>query len=72
MISTVKEIIEDLMKLNPDEVLVYTYWGEDDYKDYKDPEQALGLIEDGLDTCIGHVNEYLEGQYQDEEGDEDE
>lgn len=67
MISTVKELIEDLMERNPDEVLVYTYWGDEDYKDYKDPEQAIGLIEDSLDNCMGHVNDYVESQYQDEE-----
>jgi hypothetical protein len=68
MINTVKEVIEDLMNLNPDEVIVYTYWGKEDYESYKEQEQALTLIEDGLNNCIGHVNEYLESQYQDEEG----
>jgi hypothetical protein len=69
MIATVKELIEQLKQLDPDEALIYTYWGEEDYKDYKDPDQAMSLIEDGLDTCIGHVNDYLESQYQ--EGDDD-
>ena len=69
MISTVKELIEDLMKLNPDEVLVYTYWGEEDYTPYKDQEQALELIEDALDNCVGHVNDHLESQYTDEDKD---
>jgi hypothetical protein len=68
-ISTVKELIAELKQRDPKEVLVYTYWGEDDYKPYKDQEQAIDLIEEALDTCIGHVNEYLEGQYQ-EGGDE--
>jgi hypothetical protein len=67
-ILTVKELIDDLMTLNPDEVIVYTYWGKEDYKPYKDKEQALELIESALDTCIGHVNEYLEGQYDEREG----
>lgn len=69
MIGTVKELIEQLKQLDPDETLIYTYWGEEDYKDYKDLDQAMSLIEDGLDTCIGHVNDYLESQYQ--EGDDD-
>jgi hypothetical protein len=69
MINTVKEVIEGLMTLNPDEVIIYTYWGKEDYKPYKDQEQAIELIEESLDTCIGHVNDYLESQYQ--EGDDD-
>jgi hypothetical protein len=69
MIGTVKELIEQLKQLDPDEALIYTYWGEEDYKDYKDLDQAMSLIEDGLDTCIGHVNDYLESQYQ--EGDDE-
>ena len=69
MIGTVRELIEQLKQLDPDEALIYTYWGEEDYKDYKDLDQAMSLIEDGLDTCIGHVNDYLESQYQ--EGDDE-
>jgi hypothetical protein len=69
MIGTVKELIEQLKQLDPDEALIYTYWGNEDYKDYKDLDQAISLIDDGLDTCIGHVNDYLESQYQ--EGDDD-
>ena len=69
MIGTVKELIEQLKQLDPDEALIYTYWGEEDYKDYKDLDQAMSLIDDGLDTCIGHVNDYLESLYQ--EGDDD-
>ena len=69
MIGTVKELIEQLKQLDPDEALIYTYWGEEDYKDYKDLDQAMSLIEDGLDTCIGHVNDHLESQYQ--EGDDE-
>jgi hypothetical protein len=68
-ISTIKELIDDLMTLNPDEVIIYTYWGKEDYEPYKDQEQAIELIEESLDTCIGHVNDYLESQYQ--EGDDD-
>lgn len=68
-ISTVKELIDDLKKLKPNEVIIYTYWGKDDYKPYKDQDQAISLIEESLDTCIGHVNDYLESQYQ-EGGDE--
>ena len=68
MINTVKEVIEDLMALNPDEVIIYTYWGKEDYESYKDKEQAIELIEESLDTCIGHVNEYLESQYDEREG----
>ena len=68
-ISTIKELIDDLMTLNPDEVIIYTYWGKEDYKPYKDQEQAIELIEESLDNCIGHVNDYLESQYQ--EGDDD-
>jgi hypothetical protein len=67
-ISTIKELIDDLMALNPDEVIVYTYWGKEDYEPYKDKEQAIELIEESLDTCIGHVNEYLESQYDEREG----
>jgi len=67
-ISTIKELIDDLKKLNPNEVIIYTYWGRSDYKPYKDREQAIELIEESLDTCIGHVNEYLEGQYDEREG----
>ena len=68
MIATVKELIKQLKQLDPDETLIYTYWGDEDYKDYKDQDQAISLIDDGLDTCIGHVNEYLEGQYDEREG----
>jgi hypothetical protein len=67
-ISTIKELIDDLMTLNPDEVIVYTYWGKEDYEPYKDQEQAIELIEESLDTCIGHVNDYLEGKYDEREG----
>tara|TARA_R110002126_G_scaffold148246_1_gene294297 strand:- start:338 stop:547 length:210 start_codon:yes stop_codon:yes gene_type:complete len=68
MIGTVKELIEQLKQLDPDETLIYTYWGDEDYKDYKDLDQAISLIDDGLDTCIGHVNDYLESQYDEREG----
>ena len=68
-ISTIKELIDDLMKLNPDEVIIYTYWGKEDYKPYKDQEQAIELIEESLDTCIGHVNDYLESQYDERDDD---
>ena len=66
-ISSVQELIAELKLRDPEEALVYTYWGEEDYKDYKDQDQAMSLIEDGLDNCIGHVNDYLDSQYQDEE-----
>jgi hypothetical protein len=71
MISTVKELIEELKQLNPDEVLVYTYWGDEDYKSYKDPDQVISLIDDALDNCVGHVNDHVESQYQDEDEDEE-
>jgi hypothetical protein len=67
-ISSVQELIAALKQRDPEEALVYTYWGEDDYNSYKDQAQAISLIEDALDNCIGHVNDYLESQYQDEEG----
>ena len=62
-ISSVQELIAELKLRDPEEALVYTYWAEEDYKDYKDQDQAMSLIEDGLDNCIGHVNDYLESQY---------
>ena len=69
MISTAKELIEELKQLDPNEALVYTYWGESDYKEYEDPDQAMGLIDDALENCVGHVNEHLESQYTDEDRD---
>lgn len=71
MISTAKELIEELKQLDPNEALVYTYWGESDYKDYKDPDQAMDLIDEALENCVGHVNDHLDGQYRDEEEDDE-
>jgi len=68
MIGTVKELIKELKQRDPNETLIYSYWGDEDYKDYKDQDQAISLIDDGLDNCIGHVNEYLESQYDEREG----
>jgi len=71
MISTAKELIEELKQLDPNETLVYTYWGDEDYKWYKDPDQAMDLINEALDNCVGHVNDHLESQYTEEEGDDE-
>lgn len=65
-IATRAELIERLKDGDPNEVLIYTYWGDSDYQDYKDQEQAIGLIDDALENAVGSVNEYLESQYEDE------
>ena len=67
MIATASEAIKLLQQLNPEESLVITWWGEADFKEYKDPDQAMSLTDDAIDNCIGHVNDYVESQYTDEE-----
>lgn len=52
---------------NPDEELVWTYWGEEDFKNYKDKGQAYGLVEDALDNAIADVNQYLSANYEEGE-----
>lgn len=64
----VQEIIETLTKTyKPDDDLLITWWSDADFADYKDIDQAYELAEQQLDSCIGHVNEWVESQYSDEE-----
>lgn len=66
-----KDVIKIMEQLNPDEDLLITWWGDSDWKEYKDKDQAYDLAELALDVCIGHVNDYVSSQYQDpEESDE--
>lgn len=65
-IATRKELIAELKKGNPNEELVYTYWGASDFEDYQDKDQAYSLVEEALDNAVGTVNEYLESQYEEE------
>ena len=58
-ISTRAELIKELQAGDPDETLVYTYWGREDFNQWADTEQAISLIDSALDNCIGHVNEYV-------------
>ena len=67
----VLDLIEQLKQGDPDEVLVYTYWGNSDYEPYKDKEQAQDLINDALENSIGNVNDYLENYYYEDEEEED-
>ena len=66
-IGTRAELIKELRKGDPKELLVWTYWGEEDFAEYEDKDQAYQLIEDSLDNCVGQCNEYLESQYTEEE-----
>ena len=65
-IGTKAELIAQLQEGNLDEEIVWTYWGESDFVQYKDKDQAYNLVETALDTAIGNINEYLESQYEEE------
>ena len=66
-IATRADLIARLQEeKNPDEILVYTYWGDSDFENYQDKDQAYNLVNEALNTAIGHVNEYLESQYKNE------
>lgn len=69
-ISTRHELIQQLLQGNPDEFLVWTYWGEEDFENYKDKDQAYELLDEGLQTTIGEVNEYLANNYEEREENE--
>ena len=62
-ISTRQELIKQLEAGNPDEVLVYTYWGESDFEPYKDKDSAQELIDEQLESCMAHANDWLELNY---------
>lgn len=67
MIATASEAIKLLQECKPDEILLITWWGDGDFTEYEDRDQAFSLAEDALDNCVGHVNEYVDSQYTDEE-----
>lgn len=61
-IMTVREAIEALKQHDPNETLLITYWGDTDFTDHKNRGKALDLAEQQLETCIGHVNEWVDSQ----------
>ena len=64
----VQDVINTLTKdYKPDDDLLITWWSDADFTDYKDIDQAYELAEQQLDSCIGHVNEWVEFQYSDNE-----
>lgn len=65
-IMTAREAIEALKQCDPDETLLITYWGDTDFTEYKDRDQALELAEQQLDSCVAHVNEWVASQYENE------
>jgi hypothetical protein len=61
MIATVRETINVLNQMygdRLDETLVVTWWSERDFSDKG--EDALGICEDALDICIGHINDTVD------------
>ena len=69
-IMTAREAIEALKQCDPDETLLITYWGDTDFTEYKNRGRAFDLAEQQLDSCVGHVNEWVASQYEDELCDE--
>jgi inhibitor of KinA sporulation pathway (predicted exonuclease) len=65
-----KEAIKLLEQCDPEEELLITWWGDSDWKPYKDTYQAYDLAEQQLEVCIGHVNDWMESQYQEEKKEE--
>ena len=73
MITTVKEAIQLLQttyKDNLDEDLVITWWDTDDFAGL-DLDEAFSNAENALDTCIGHINDYVEVTTSESEEGED-
>ena len=64
MRKTVQEIIKMLSEYDPNEELVITWWGDDDFTELVDRDQAFNLAVEALPNCIGHINDYVESQYQ--------
>ena len=65
MRKTVQEIIKILSEYDPNEELLITWWGEgDDFAELVDKDQAFNLAEEALPNCIGHINDYVNSQYQ--------
>ena len=67
MIATVNEIIDLLRKEKPNETLVITWWGDTDFIDKKNRHQALQIANNALNNCIGHVNQWVDLEYEDKE-----
>lgn len=67
----VQDAIDELSKLDPEEDIVITWWTSNDFKGM-DVDQAYSLAEDQLESCIGHVNDYVESQYEEEYEEEEE
>ena len=65
-IGTRHELIQQLLQGNPDEFLVWTYWGEEDFENYKDKDRAYELVDEALQNAIGEVNGYLTANYEEE------
>ena len=61
------EAIELLQKCDPEEELLITWWGNSDWEAYEDIDQAYELAEQQLDTCIGHINDWIQSQYKEGE-----
>ena len=64
-IQTVREAIADLNQhygKDLDQQIIITWWDKSDFSEYEDIDQAYADAEDQLDSCIGHVNEYVEDQ----------
>ena len=63
---TASEAIEALKQCDPNETLLITWWGNTDFTEYKDRDGAFKLAEEQLDSCIAHVNEWVDEQYEGE------
>jgi hypothetical protein len=66
-IMTAREAIEALKQCDPDETLLITYWGDTDFTEHKNRGKAFDLAEQQLETCIGHVNEWVDSQIDEDE-----
>lgn len=67
-IMTAEEAIKALKEhCKPDETLLITWWGETDFTEYKNRGRAFDLAEQQLESCIGHVNEWVDGQMEDDD-----
>ena len=68
--TLVEDVIKELQNnYNLKDEILITWWSEEDFSNFKDVEQAQQLAGEQMDTCIGHINEYVENQMGDEDED---
>lgn len=62
-VKTVKEVIQRLEELDPNESIAINWWIKDDFEEYEDTDQAIQHAQDYLSNLNPEIQSYVDMEY---------